>query len=146
MNKKAYQTYQRVNVTTADPTRLVVLLYEGAIRNLRQAIGFIEAGNKDDASQRITRTLDIVHYLTNALDHEKGGDISVNLERLYDFVRDTLAHANIHADVEEINTAITILQPLLEGWQGICRASTNDTNADENGDGPPKVSNLSMMG
>lgn len=95
------------------------MLYEGAIRYALQAIEHFNADRRNEGSDRIKRVLDIVHYLTNTLDHEKGGEVAVNLERLYEFVRDTLSAANIESDVEKIQNAIEVLKTLLEGWSGI---------------------------
>ena len=80
MKQSAYKSYQRVRVTTNDPTKIVVMLYEGAIRNLFQAIEHFEAERNLDASERIKPTLDIIHYLTTTLDHEQGGEVALNLE------------------------------------------------------------------
>lgn len=106
-------------MTAADPTKVIVLLYEGAIRNLNQTLAHFEAGRRTQASERITKTLKIVQYLSTSLNHEKGGEIAKNLENLYDFVRDTLALANIEANTEKVKSAIAVLEPLLEGWQKI---------------------------
>ena len=67
-----------------------------------------------------TKTLRIIQYLSTSLNHDKGGEIAENLEKLYDYVRDTLAIANIESDPEKIESAITVLEPLLEGWQTVC--------------------------
>ena len=131
MNPQAFRSYQRVRISTNDPTKIVVMLYEGAVRNLVQAADHFRASRKAEGSDRITKTLDIVHYLTNTLDREKGGEIASNLERLYDFVRDTLAEANIYSDTNRIQTAMGILQTLLEGWQAIATPSSSDTPSAE---------------
>lgn len=115
---QAYQKYQRVNISTADPLRIVIMLYEGSIKFLNQALRTADT-DFTAAGQSIGRALDIVNYLRNSLDHEKGGEIADNLLRLYDYVRDVLNDANIHHDSEKIQEAITLLQTLLDGWRGI---------------------------
>jgi flagellar protein FliS len=120
---QGYQNYRRVEVSTADPLRIVVLLYEGAIKNLNQALRLLET-DPETASARLTRTLDIINYLRSALDHEQGGEISANLERLYEYMRDRLSEANIHHDTGKIQEVIGLLQVLLEGWHGISGTQT----------------------
>ena len=115
---RPYQNYQRINISTADPVRMIVLLYEGALKNLNQAIPLMGVDNMS-ASVKITRTLDIINYLRNVLDFEKGGEIAVNLARLYDYMRNTLALANINQEQEQVKTVIGLLQTLLEGWRGV---------------------------
>jgi flagellar secretion chaperone FliS len=122
------QTYQRVNISTADPVRIIVLLYEGAIKNLNQGIRLMD-DDGDTSSAKLSRTLEIINYLRNALDHEKGGEIALNLGRLYDYMRDTLAQANIQRDKDKIKIVISLLQTLLEGWRGITSNQTTDSDA-----------------
>ena len=114
-------------------------------KNLNQAIVLIGDGKKDKASVKINRTLEIIHYLSSILDYEKGGEIAVNLARLYDFVRDTLALANVKAEVKGIEEAIGVLRPLLEGWQAIldrapAEAESNPSPPSEEGQ------NVEMVG
>lgn len=130
-----YENYQRVNVTTADPLRLVVLLYEGAIRNLNQSI---HLWNKDAmaASSKINRALDIINYLRNTLDSDKGGEIAFNLERLYEYMRDCLSKANIERNVDKTQEVINLLQTLLEGWRGIAENQDNPGGVADNASSP----------
>lgn len=145
MSKKAYQQYQRVTLATADPTKIIVLLYEGAIRYLNQGAEHFSAGRNTEGGERLKRALDIVHYLYNSLDFENGGEISENLARLYDFVRDTISGANISADVDAIREAIDVLRPLLEGWQGIA-AQANPLPESPPVEPPADAPGISMMG
>lgn len=122
---RPHQNYQKVNVSTADPVRIIVLLYEGAIKNLNLAMRGI---GQDNAlvSTKITRTLDIINYLRNALDHERGGEIAGNLERLYEYMRDVLSKANISLEADKLQQVISLLQTLLEGWRGIVASQGSD--------------------
>jgi flagellar protein FliS len=136
--QKFQKNYQRVEIQTADPLKIVVLLYEGAIKNLNQATRLM-ADDRTAACARIGKTQDIVNYLRNSLDHAQGGEIAFNLERLYEYVRDLLNDATIHADCAKVKEAVSLLQTLLEGWRGI---STGQTEHDagalglERGEGP----------
>lgn len=121
--QKFQKNYQKVEIQTADPLRIVVLLYEGAIKNLNQATRLMEE-DRATACTRIGKTQDIVNYLRNSLDHAQGGEVAFNLERLYQYIRDLLNDATIHADVAKVREAVGLLQTLLEGWRGI---STNST-------------------
>lgn len=113
------QRYQRIEISTADPMRVVILLYEGAIKNLNQAHELFEAEDRKAASSKITRTQEIINYLRNALDHQQGGEIADNLERLYEYMRDTLNEANIKRDRDKLQEVVGLLQTLLEGWRAV---------------------------
>lgn len=145
MMQNGYKTYQRVEVQTSDPTKIIVMLYEGAIKNLNQAIGHFEAKRNEEGSGRVNKTLDIVHYLSSTLDFEKGGEIAQNLSKLYDYVRDTLALANINADAGGIRDSIKVLSELLEGWQAIV-VQNNATPISADIQAPEEPPNLSMVG
>lgn len=124
MQSQGYKSYQRVGISTADPVKLVVMLYEGAIKFLSQAMTLMP----DDAiaaSEKITRGVNIINHLRNTLDMNKGGEVAINLERLYVFMRDELAIANIRKDTEKIQHVINLLSTVLEGWRGICGMNTN---------------------
>lgn len=119
-----YKNYQVTEIKTSDPVRIVVLLYEGAIKNLNQAIVYIDENKQPLATARISKTQEIVNYLRNTLDFEQGGEISVNLDRLYDYISRQLTEAQIKRDLDKIKEVIGLLQTLLEGWQGIAAGQT----------------------
>jgi len=145
---RPYQNYQKISISTADPVRIIVLLYEGAIQNLNQTARLFGKDNQT-ASAKLTRTLEIINYLCTALDHEKGGEIAFNLERLYDYMRDLLAEANTKRDTAKVQEVIKLLQTLLDGWRGIVSNQTteSDSHSSDAPSAPPaQPSSLSMVG
>jgi flagellar protein FliS len=145
---RPYQNYQKINISTADPVRIIVLLYEGAIQNLNQTARLFGKDN-ETASAKLARTLEIINYLRSALDHEKGGEVAFNLERLYDYMRDTLAEANTKRDTAKVQEVIKLLQTLLEGWRGIVSNQTTESDTNPFGSAgalPTQPINLSMVG
>jgi flagellar secretion chaperone FliS len=119
MAPQGIQTYQRTSIKTADRRRIIVMLYEGLIKNLHNAIDAIEAGDRETRTLRITKTLDIIQFLSASLDFEKGGEIARNLSNLYDFSRDSITTANITGDVKKLRESIDLFNVLLEGWKQI---------------------------
>jgi len=116
----AHTAYQQGQVAASSPLRIVVLLYEGAIRFSRQAqLKFADPGVRGYALGRVHA---IVSELMIALDHEKGGEIAARLESLYRFVLDELIRANVQADPRALDAAIGVLETLTEGWRGIAQA------------------------
>ena len=114
-----YKKYQVTEIKTSDPVRIVVLLYEGAIKNLNQAIQYLDEDNKAQATGRIVKTQEIVNYLRTTLDFEQGGEIAENLDRLYTYINKQLTEAQLKRDKDIIQGVIPLLQTLLEGWQGV---------------------------
>jgi flagellar secretion chaperone FliS len=144
--QKQQRHYQKVEISTADPMKIVVLLYEGAIKNLNQAVHRIDSGDNDAASAKIIRTQDILNYLRNSLDHQRGGEISLNLERLYEYMRDTLNEAAIRADSAKLREVTALLQTLLEGWRAVA-GDGSVTHAQETlSHAEPGAAAFSLMG
>lgn len=120
-------SYRRTSIQTADPRQVIVLLYEGAIKNLRQARAFMEGGNFEAQGQKINKTLDILQFLDNALDYDQGGEIARHLGRLYAYMRDQLILANVEKSLPILDEVIALLGTVLEGWRGIAAEAASDT-------------------
>jgi flagellar protein FliS len=95
----------------------VVLLYEGAIKFLRQALAELDQQDYAAKGQFINRALDVINELDCSLDAEGGGEIAKSLRSLYGFMRRHLSEANIHKDPARIQDVIRLLEDLLEGWR-----------------------------
>jgi flagellar protein FliS len=116
-----YQNYARTDIQTSDPRAVVVLLYEGSIKFLGQAKDALNKGERQEMSVYLQKTQKIIHFLSNALDFELGGEIAANLDRLYAYTRDILNEANYKAEPARIDEALQLLKPLLEAWREIAR-------------------------
>ena len=123
MYTKGAKEYGQVSLHTevmeADPHKLIQLLLEGALTRLSMAKNFIEQKNYEAKNEKIGRAIDIVCALQESLDHDKGGDVSVNLERLYDYMSRRLFDANRLNDVDIINEVMSLLLEVKAGWEGI---------------------------
>lgn len=114
---KGLSAYQENRVTTQSKGRLVVLLYEGAIKFLRQAIEEIEAGHWAEKGKYISKALAIVDELNTSLDMEAGGEVAANLRRLYEFMTAHLEQANMNRDAEPCREVIRLLEDLNGAWK-----------------------------
>jgi len=108
--------YQNMQVTTASPERLLIMLYDGAVNFARIAQDKMKAGDIGGKGTYIGKVLGIVTELTSTLDHEKGGKIAEDLERLYAYVIDELMKANINNDQKSLENATGILSSLRDTW------------------------------
>jgi flagellar protein FliS len=115
--KNAYQKYKQTSVQSASREKLLLMLYEGAIKFIKKAIIAIETKNIAERGTNIGRAYDIILELNNTLDHKVGGEISANLEQLYMFITEQLTKANITGDPQYLRNSLKILETLFEGWQ-----------------------------
>jgi flagellar protein FliS len=114
---KGIDSYQNVAVTTQSKGRLIVMLYDGAIKFMKLAVKEIEAGNWAEKGRYINRAQDIVNELNAILDMEAGGEIAKNLRSLYLFMNRRLMEANAKRDPEMIREVITLMEELNQSWK-----------------------------
>ena len=114
---KGFETYQEVAITTQSRGRLVVMLYDGAIKFLKLAINELNDGDMTEKGIYINKALDIINELNTVLDMEVGGEIAVNLRKLYMFMTRHLNTANIKKDPQMIDEVIKLLEELNQGWK-----------------------------
>ena len=98
----AYGQYRQVQVNTASPGKLIVLLYQGAIRAMKQGIDLIEKKDYEGKGNALIKAQDIIMELNLALDMDIGGEISQSLRQLYVYIYKRLLDANMELNVEYI--------------------------------------------
>ena len=113
-----YQKYKKTSVESAGREKILLMLYEGAIKFTKLAIKAAEEKKIADRGINIGRAFDIVMELNNTLDHKVGGEIAANLERLYLFIMDEYTKGNISGKPEHLRAALKVLETLYAGWVG----------------------------
>jgi flagellar secretion chaperone FliS len=116
--KQAQRHYQRTQVESANPAKLILMLYDGAIRYLYRAVGLLDSGDREGFSTDVVRAQKVVTELMAALDPSKNPEVVGNLERIYDYMVRQLALALVRADPAPAMEVIKLLENLREGWQG----------------------------
>ncbi|MCB0394957.1 MAG: flagellar export chaperone FliS [Bdellovibrionales bacterium] len=116
MSATGYQKYKKTSIQSASREKLLLMLYEGAIRFCKIAIKAFEEKNISARNENIGRVYDIVSELNNTLDHSKGPEVAANLENLYMFMTNQLTKATIEHDVECVKTVLKLLETLYDGW------------------------------
>jgi len=111
--------YKEVAVTTQSKGRLIVLLYDGAIKFMKLAMRELEAGNYHTKGQYINRAQDIINELNTVLDMNTGGELADNLRKLYYFMNNRLSEANTKRDPQMIREVISIMEELNQSWKAI---------------------------
>jgi flagellar secretion chaperone FliS len=109
--------YKQMSVKTASPGQILILLYEAAIRNVKKASECLDRKDIPGKGIAIGKAHDIINELTNTLNHEVGGDIARDLERLYNFMTEQLVRANAGNSKEPLVAVLKNLETLLEGWK-----------------------------
>ena len=108
--------YRQTTVMTASPAQLVVMLYDGAGRFLAQAAAAMRVQQPAAATARLRRAQDILLELLGTLDHERGGEIAVQLQTLYAFCLDELVTATTTQDADQVDAVAGLLAELRGSW------------------------------
>lgn len=119
MYRNGIQSYRRTNVITADPGKLVIMCYEGAIDNLIIAKRRYEEQHFEGKCKAVKKAQDIIEELLCSLDFEKGGAIARNLESLYNYMQRRLIDADINRDMAALGEVIGMLNELLSAWKEV---------------------------
>ncbi|MDQ4504523.1 flagellar export chaperone FliS [Sinomonas sp. ASV322] len=112
---RARQQYSRDAILSASPIRLLTMLYDRLLLDLRRAEAAQESGEWLTASDNLLHAQDIVAELTATL-RPGAWDGADRLRGIYDYVRTALVHANIHRDVARTREAAALLEPLRQAW------------------------------
>jgi flagellar protein FliS len=117
----SFRSYKTIAAQTAPPGQLVVMLYDGAIRFLERALaGFQHSDPKEfneTINNNVIRAQEILRELDGSLDLDQGGELSVTLRRLYNYMDDRLTHSNANKNPEGIHDAIRRLSTLSDAWR-----------------------------
>jgi len=119
MYSNGIQDYRRISVVTADPKRLVLMCYEGAIDNLKIGREKISEKDYEGKSKALVKTQDIINELLCSLDFEKGGSIAKNLDSLYNYMLRSIIHADLKNDISAIDEVIGIVNELKSAWEEV---------------------------
>ncbi len=109
--------YKQTSVKTANRGQILIMLYEGAIQNVKKATAAIDRKDMPGKGIAIGKAHDIINELANTLDFEIGGPIARDLERLYHFMTEQLLKANMESSKEKLQTVAKLLETLLAGWK-----------------------------
>lgn len=122
-NRRAINQYQSVNtqsnVHDASPHQLIAMLLNGALTRLSTAKGCMERKDFAEKGVQLGKSMDIITGLQGSLDMDAGGDISANLDALYDYMIRKLSEASIQNDMAIVDEVIGLLMEIKMGWEGI---------------------------
>lgn len=130
MNRTALKTYGTQQVMTSSPAKLVALLYDKAIASLREAIQAIDEGAVEKRWKANNKAQEIITHLANTLDHDAGGEIADNLQRLYDFMLARLFEVDRNDDAAPARDVIGLLEPLRDSWSELASETGQIATAD----------------
>lgn len=115
--------YKKTEVMTADRVKLIILLYEGIIKFNNFAKNAIVNKNIQERNKYVNKSMAIISELLNALNKEAGGEIALNLEKLYFYMLEQMIQANSKNSAEPLNIVNKLVAEVKLGWEGIANAN-----------------------
>lgn len=125
-----YDRYLEEEVLTAEPMKLVNMLYRAAIESVQAARRHLAAGEIRERSQKIVKTWKIVHELRQSLD-DRGGEMTRSLRDLYIYMQGRLLEANARQEDAPLADVENLLTTLHQGWQAAAASVTAGTGQAE---------------
>ncbi len=125
-NPNPYAKYKQQGVMTANPGDLIVMLYDGAIKQLKLSKINIENRDIEAANNSLKKTQDIITQLMMDLDFTY--EISNQLYSLYDFMIRSVRDVNIKKEIAGIDPIIELLSDLRSAWAAIAKSSYGQGN------------------
>lgn len=110
-----YEVYRQQEVLSANRGDLLLLLYDGCIKQLKLARLFMEENAMQDTSNALIKAQSIISELMNGLDMEY--EVAGQLMELYVFFNSQLVQANIHKDTSLIDPILEMMVDLRNTWQ-----------------------------
>ena len=128
-------TYKETKIKTASQGQLIIMLYDGAVKNLNLAVEILEKniekkdpGKIEKVGKAILKAEEIITELMVSLDFEQGGEISKNLFSLYTWFNRELLEANITQDIKRVSVVRDMLIELRNTWNEIAAKHSEPVN------------------
>jgi flagellar protein FliS len=115
-NQSLAHRYKEVAIKTANPLQLIVMLYDAAIYSLQEAQEHLSRKDISSRARAINQCIAIISELQSCLNLKDGGEIAGSLDRLYDYMKRRIFHANVEQSVQPLQEIETLLQGLRGAW------------------------------
>ena len=119
MKPQKAESYKKMQIQTANPATLILMLFDRAIVLLDRAKNEILEKQYEEKGYSLTKANEIIAELLGALDMEKGGEIASSLSKLYNFVMREILDADKNLNTKAIDNARRIVSELRESWVSI---------------------------
>lgn len=114
-----YGEYKRNEISTASQNKLILMLYDGAIKHLKLAEHAIEEKDIENKNEHLKKAQDIISEFMVTLNFEQGGEVAESLYLMYDYMYNKLIKSNINNDIDGVVEIRKQLQELRSTWAQI---------------------------
>lgn len=116
---QAADAYRNNQILTAPQNKLIVMLYDGIVKNLNLAKKALEVKDNTKVNDNLIKAQEIILELMTTLNFEQGGEVAKNLYQMYDYLYFRLIQANTEKDLEKIEEVQKFVEELRKAWMEI---------------------------
>lgn len=127
MINNAAEAYKRQQVMTATPEALTLMLYNGALRFMKEGLEAMEAKEWEHCNNSLQKAQKIILEFQATLKMEY--DISKQLMPLYDYVYNGLVEANMKSEPEKVTECMDIIRELRDAWAQAMKTARQERGA-----------------
>lgn len=123
---KGIQAYRKDSIksdlASADPHRVIQLLMQGALEKLALGKGCIERRDWEGKAHALTRAVEIINALRDALDRDVNPELVDNLESLYEYMTVRITEASVSKDTTVLDHVMGLILQIKGAWDQITPA------------------------
>jgi flagellar protein FliS len=108
--------YQETSVASANPIRLVIMLYDRLVIDMQKAIDGIHSGDAEARTQNISHAMECVDHLQSNLNMQGGGEAANFLWRFYTQLRAKLLESQMKQSENTLKGQIWLVQQVRAEW------------------------------
>lgn len=131
MEHNAFQQYKEQSVNTMTPNELLLLLFDELVKHLVRCELALQQGDFEQLDASAGRSIDIVQYLDDTLDHQY--PISRDLHRLYDYFEYQLGRVKIGRNKEVLAEVKPMIMDLRESFRAAEKNCAEQAQAGQTG-------------
>ena len=127
-----YKQYKKTQIDTANQGKLIVLLYDGAIKHINRALELMPQKKIEEIHNNIIKAQDIVSELMLSLNMD-AGEIASKLLSIYLYMNKKLMEANVSKTEEPLVEVRKYLLELKSAWEEVSKKNPSDPSNSETG-------------
>ena len=122
MQKEAVQAFT-ARITQASKSELIVILYEMILMEIKEAEEAFEREDMEVFDKELKQAQKYLGELMAALDYRY--KLAYDLASLYQYINERIINAMIRKKPDSLKSAVSVLQKLLIGFEGVSREDTS---------------------
>ena len=133
--QEVFKKYKKTQIDTANQGKLILMLYDGAIKFINQALDLLKdkkSNNLEQIHKCIVKSQDIIYELTSSLNMDVG-EISQRLFSIYMYINRKLAEANIQKEEKPLLEVKQYLLELRTAWDEAIKKAPKETGEVQEG-------------